>query len=284
MVFNCLVNGIVLGLTYGLIAIGLTLLLSVLRVFNFAHGELYMLGAVATYYINVTLGINYIVSIILSILIVGIIGIVIERILFRKVRGQLIASLVISLGLSLFIAGGTMIIFGEKSKGVPTVAEGSFEFLNQTVSMERITVAAASIILILGLHLFLKRTKLGIQMRATAQNSEAAALMGVNIDQVSSVGFAIAAALAAAAGALIAPLFFVSTSLGGPAIERAIVVIVLGGMGSIPGAILGGLLLGLINSFAASYLGGVSEMISFVFVIIILLLRPQGLVGVKGVD
>ncbi|MBA7599242.1 High-affinity branched-chain amino acid transport system permease protein LivH [subsurface metagenome] len=276
---HVLVNGLMLGMTYALIASGLTLIFGVMRIFNFAHGEFYMLGAFAAYYLFGMLGLNFFVTVLIAMLGIGLLGILIERVFFRPFRGQLLSSFIISLGLLIVMSGAALLIFGGQEKTVSTAFPGLVSFLGVTLSVERLVVLAFALVLLVGLYLFITRTRMGRTMRAVAQDSEAAAMQGVNINLICSLGFGLACALAAAAGTLLAPMRYVGPSIGGAIVIQAAIVIVLGGLGSIPGAVIGALLLGLVQSVCAVFMGQMVDLIGFVLVILVLLFRPKGLLG-----
>jgi len=273
------VNGLMLGLTYVLIASGFSLIYGIMRLLNFAHGEFYMLGAFATYLFCEHLGLNYFAAMALSMIIIAVLGILVYRYLFRPFRDQHDPSLVIALAVAMLIGGLALLIFGEKDKSVSPVFSGIIKVLGATLSMERIVVIIMAIILMAALTLYIKFSKTGQAMRAVAQDREAAALQGIGVDSTFTLCMAISSALAGAAGALLAPLFFVNPFLGMHAVLKALVVVVIGGLGSIPGAIAGGLLLGFVESFGNTFFGDITEILGFVIVMLVLLFRPQGLFG-----
>jgi branched-chain amino acid transport system permease protein len=274
-----LINGLMLGLTYVLIASGFSLIYGIMRLLNFAHGEFYMLGAFATYLLCEHLGLNYFAALLLSMILVAILGVMVYHFFFRPFRDQHDPSLVIALGVAMLIGGLSLLIFGEKDKSVAPVFSGVMKIFGATLSLERIAVIVMAILLMVALTLFIKFSKLGQAMRAVAQDREAAALQGIGVDSTFALCMAISSALAGAAGALLAPLFFVNPFLGMHAVLKALVVVVIGGLGSIPGAIAGGLLLGFVESVGNTFLGGATEMLGFIIVMIVLLVRPQGLFG-----
>ena len=273
------INGLMLGLTYVLIASGFSLIYGIMRLLNFAHGEFYMLGAFATYLLSEHLGLDYFTALILSMIIIAVLGMLVYRFFFRPFRDQHDPSLVIALGIAMLIGGLALLIFGEKDKSVSPVFSGVIQILGATLSVERMVVIFSAILLMTALTLFIKFSKTGQAMRAVAQDREAAALQGIGVDSTFMICMGISSALAGAAGALLAPLFFVNPFLGMHAVLKALVVVVIGGLGSIPGAIAGGLLLGFVESFGNTFLGDITEMLGFVMVMLVLLFRPQGLFG-----
>jgi len=273
------VNGLMLGLTYVLIASGFSLIYGIMRLLNFAHGEFYMLGAFATYLLCERLGVNYFAAMVLSMIIIAVLGILVYRFFYRPFRDQHDPSLVIALGIAMLIGGLALLVFGEKDKSISPVFSGVIKVLGATLSMERIVVIIMAVILMAALTFYIKFSKTGQAMRAVAQDREAAALQGIGVDSTFTLCMAISSALAGAAGALLAPLFFVNPFLGMHAVLKALVVVVIGGLGSIPGAIAGGLLLGFVESFGNTFLGDITEILGFVMVMQVLLFRPQGLFG-----
>ena len=273
------VNGLMLGLTYVLIASGFSLIYGIMRLLNFAHGEFYMLGAFATYLLCEHLGVHYFTALALSMVIIGILGVLVYRFFFRPFRDEHDPSLVIALGIAMLIGGLALIIFGEKDKSVAPVFSGVIQVWGATLSKERVAVIILAIVLMAALTLYIKFSKTGQAMRAVSQDREAAALQGIGVDSTFTLCMGISSALAGAAGALLAPLFYVNPFLGMHAVLKALVVVVIGGLGSIPGAIAGGLLLGFVESFGNTFFGDVTEILGFVIVMIVLLFRPQGLFG-----
>jgi branched-chain amino acid transport system permease protein len=273
------INGLMLGLTYVLIASGFSLIYGIMRLLNFAHGEFYMLGAFATYLLSEHLGLDYFTALILSMIIIAVLGMLVYRFFFRPFRDQHDPSLVIALGIAMLIGGLALLIFGEKDQSVSPVVSGVIQILGATLSVERMVVIFSAILLMTALTLFIKFSKTGQAMRAVSQDLEAAALQGIGVDSTFMLCMGISSALAGAAGALLAPLFFVNPFLGMHAVLKALVVVVIGGLGSIPGAIAGGLLLGFVESFGTTFLGDITEMMGFVMVMLVLLFRPQGLFG-----
>jgi branched-chain amino acid transport system permease protein len=274
-----LVNGLMLGLTYVLIASGFSLIYGIMRLLNFAHGEFYMLGAFATYLLCEHLGVHYFTALALSMVIIGFLGVLVYHFFFRPFRDEHDPSLVIALGIAMLIGGLALIIFGEKDQSVAPVFSGVIQIWGATLSKERVAVIVMAIVLMVALTLYIKFSKTGQAMRAVAQDREAAALQGIGVDSTFTLCMGISSALAGAAGALLAPLFYVNPFLGMHAVLKALVVVVIGGLGSIPGAIAGGLLLGFVESFGNTFLGDITEMLGFVMVMIVLLFRPQGLFG-----
>lgn len=268
-----------LGMTYVLIASGFSLIYGIMRLLNFAHGEFYMLGAFATYLLCERLGLDYFTAIALSMIIMAILGVLVYHVFFRPFRDQHDPSLVIALAIAMLIGGLGLLIFGDEDKSVPSPFPGVIKVLGVTLSMERIVVIIVAIILMATLTFYIKYSRMGQAMRAVSQDREAAALQGIGVNSTFTLCMAISSALAGAAGALLAPLFFVNPFIGMHAVLKALIVVVIGGLGSIPGAIAGGLLLGFVESIGNTFLGNITEMLGFVLVMVVLMFRPQGLFG-----
>ena len=267
-------------MVYILVALGLTLIFSILEIINFAHGEFYMLGGFVTYYAFGVLGLNYFATLGLAVLLVGTAGLVAERLVFRHLRGRTLNAFIVSLGLLWVLQASAQLTFGVLDKSVPSAFSGVVRLSGLVVSRERLVVIVVAVALMVGLYGFLKFTRAGHAMRAMAQDAEAAALQGVNIELVSALGFGIGCALAGAAGALLAPVFAVSPTMGALPVIKAFIIIIVGGMGSLPGAVLGGLLLGITEGIGTLFMSSAAvNLLGFLMVIAILLMRPRGLLG-----
>ena len=280
LLIQALLNGFGLAVVYVLVALGLTLIFSILEIINFAHGEFYMLGGFAAYYLCAVGGLNYVATLVLAVLLVGLAGVVAERLVFRHLRGKTLNAFIVSLGLLWVLQATAQLSFGVLDKSVPSAVSGIVRVGGVIVSRERLFVILTAVALIIGLYLFLKFTRTGQAMRAVAQDAEAAALQGINIELTSALGFGIGCALAGAAGALLAPIFAVSPTMGALPVVKAFIIIIVGGMGSLPGAVLGGLLLGAVEGVGTLFMSSAAvNILGFLMVIAILLLRPRGLLG-----
>jgi branched-chain amino acid transport system permease protein len=284
MTASLLVQSAVIGLSIGsiyiLMALGLTLMFGMMHIINFAHGAIYMLGAYVIYYVFFQGGAPYFAAFLGAMLLLGTFGYLVERSIYRPIKGGIEPTLVALLALSTFLEAAGYPVFGQLDKHVPPVFEGTRNVLGVMISVERLMIIPIAAALVVGLYLFIKKTKMGAAMRAIEQDKEAAALQGVNVHVVNGLAFAIGFALAAASGALIAPIFKLDPMMGDQPLLKAFIIIILGGLGSIPGAILGGLMLGLVDSTVATALGAEPAfLLSFVFIILLLLFRPAGLFG-----
>jgi len=279
IVLQVIVNGLVAGAIYTLVALGLTLVFGIGRVFNFAHGEFYMLGAFATYYASEYFHLPYFLSVIIAMLIVALIAVLIEAIFFRRVRGEFHAPMIISLGLTMVLSCAAFVVFGQQDKAVAGAVSGIINVLGITISTERVATIIVALILLLGLYVFLRRTKAGQALQAVAQDSEAAAVQGIDANHISSLSFAISGLLAGAAGALIAPLFTINSFMGSAVIFKIAGIVIIGGMGSLGGAMLGGFFWGMTESIAATLIGINAQLVVFGALAVVLLLRPKGFFG-----
>lgn len=274
------VIGLSIGSIYILMALGLSLMFGMMHIINFAHGAIYMLGAFVIYYVFFQWGTPYFFAFLLAMLLLGTFGFLVERCVYRPIKGGIEPTLVALLALTTFLQAAGYPVFGPLDKHVPSVFEGTRNILGVMVSVERLMVIPIASALVVGLYLFINKTKTGSAMRAIEQDKEAAALQGVNVHVVNGLAFAIGFALAAASGALMAPIFKLDPMMGEQPLLKAFIIIILGGLGSIPGAILGGLMLGLIDSIVATALGAEPAfLLSFVFIILLLLFKPTGLFG-----
>jgi branched-chain amino acid transport system permease protein len=284
MTFALFVQSTVIGLSVGsiyiLMALGLTLMFGMMHIINFAHGAIYMLGAFVIYYFFAQWGTPYFVAFLLAMVLLGVFGFCVERYIYRTVRGGIEPTLVALLALTTFLQAAGYPVFGPLDKDVPSVFTGTHNVLGVSVSAERLVIIPAAAVLVLALYLFINKTKVGGAMRAIEQDKEAASLQGVNVHFVNALAFAVGFALAAASGALMAPIFKLDPMMGEQPLLKAFIIIILGGLGSIPGAILGGLMLGFVDSIVATALGvEPAFLLSFVFIILLLLFKPNGLFG-----
>jgi len=277
---QAIANGFALGWMYVLIALGLTLILSIMGILQLAHGEVYMIGAYVTYFLCVSLGVNLYASMIISMIVMGVFGVILEKFLFRPAQRQILPPIVVSLGLTLILMSFAVTQFGLKEKSIPRLAEGSIMFFDSAVPKDRIIAVGFAVALLLLLYLFLKRTKYGQAMIASAQSPEGALLRGINPNRMSSLAMAIGCALAAAGGTLAGSILMLNPSMGTFPLMKGLVIIVLGGMGSLLGAAVGGIILGLIDGILpVAFEPGITSVAPFIIVIIILLVKPQGLFG-----
>ena len=282
--FQQVVNGIMLGAVYSLVALGLTLIYGILHVPNFAHGAMYMWAAFTALFMVINFHTNYWVSLVIAMIVLGLVGVGAERVVYRPLRDvPHINSFIAAIGLILVMESLSLIVWGADFRRFPPVYEQPIHVLGVAVTLQRLLVIVASALFILLLQLFIKRTWMGATIEAVAQNPEGAQLVGISIDRVSSLTFGIGTASAAAAATLIAPIFLVYPTMGSMPNLKAFVVIIIGGMGSIPGAVIGGFMLGLIESLGGGYIStDYKDLFAFGALVTFLTLRPTGLFG-KGV-
>jgi branched-chain amino acid transport system permease protein len=274
-----LIDSLVLSSMYILMALGLVLLFSIMGILNFAHGQFYMLGAYVVFYGFQQAGINFFVSLVGAAVVIGLLGLVLERYIMRPI-GQPLQIVVVTIGLSSVFEGVITLIAGPAPKSVATSFPGTFTLGNISLSNERIATVVIAIMLIVALYVFIQKTKFGLAMRASAQQPTAAGLFGIHVQRIASIVMGIGCGLAALAGGIMAPMFYVDPWIGAAPMTFALLAIVIGGMGSLGGAVVGGLILGMAGSIIAYYIGFWSQLLSFGLVIAILLIRPEGLFGV----
>jgi branched-chain amino acid transport system permease protein len=277
---QALVSGLESGCLYILVALGLTLILGIMKTVNFAHGEFVMLGAYFTFYFYSGTDMNYPVAFLLTLVTMFGLGFALDKALFRPVRGNMLAGFILTLGISIFLLNLGFIVFGTKSRGISGVFSGLVELGSVHTSVERIATSAIALSLMAVLLLIIYRTKLGRAFRAVAIDSEAAQLQGVNTSMISSLCLAISLILAGAAGGLLGVVFNVYPTMGTRATGLAFVIIVTGGLGSVPGAILAALVIGLVESLVSTYIGGdISWGVIFLVALLTIAFKPKGLLG-----
>ncbi|MGB6067162.1 MAG: branched-chain amino acid ABC transporter permease [Desulfomonilaceae bacterium] len=274
-------NGIMLGSTYAIVALGLTLVFGILNVPNFAHGHLYMLGAYISFFLMNLYGFGYWTALIASMMLLAAVGMVIERLVFRPLQGKPhINSFISAIGALMILETGVITLWGPQGQRIDIPYPGSVDVLGITMTYQRLLVIGAAIVLIVLLQILIKKTTPGTTIEAVAQNREGAMLVGINVNRVFSLTFAISAATAAAAACLVAPIFMISPTMGALLGMKAFIIVILGGLGSIPGAILGGYMLGLIETLGGGYLSAAyKDVYAFGALILILAIRPTGLFG-----
>jgi len=276
------VNGLVMGGVYALMALGLTLIFGILDQVNFAHGELYMIGAYATFYFSDFLGGSYFFAMIFAMVAVAFLGIFYEWLLFRPLRGMgHLPAIISSLGASIFLWNLGLQIFGSTPRQMRTgLSEIALSFGGISLTVQRLLVLCVALALIFLLYLMIMKTRMGKAMRATAQDPEVAALLGIDINRIAEMTFIIGGALAAAAGALIGPIFLIYPAMGLMACLKAFVVVILGGLGNVVGAVVAGFGLGVIESLGAGFISSAyKDFFAFLVLILVLWARPEGILG-----
>ena len=273
-------NGLVIGAMYMLMAVGFTLTFGIMRVVNFAHGEFYMLGAFTGFFTYVYWEMPFVICLTIAALTIGILGMLIERTLIQPFRSDEMSGMIATLAISVIIQNGAVLLWGPAPRAMPDIVTGTLAIGPFSFPWSRLVVIAAAALIFLVFWIFMQRTRLGRAMRAVAQDTETALIQGIRVNYIYPLAFGISVALAALAGALMGPVFSVSPFVGSTPMLKAFVVVILGGLGSVPGAVVGGLMLGMIESFTATTFGSlVSDILQLLLVILILLVRPSGLLG-----
>lgn len=286
MFLQQLINGIALGSTYALIALGYTMVYGIIALINFAHGEIFMAGAFVGLLMVGVFKLNIFLAMAIAMVFCMVMGVVIEFIAYRPLRkSSRLSALISAIGVSTFLSSLALMVFGANAKGFPDQAFHSRQLHigNADISTLQILIIGVSALLMIGLEFIVQKTKIGKAMRATSEDYNTAALMGVNVNFVISFTFALGSALAAAGGVLVGLLFnAVSFNMGLMAGLKAFAAAVLGGIGSIPGAMLGGLLLGVTEVFGVAIgYSSYRDAIAFTILVLVLLVRPTGLLGRK---
>ena len=275
-----LLNALMLGGTYALLGIGLTMIFGIMRVVNFTHGELYTFGAYMVFFFAMTLSTNFFLALVFAMALGVALGAAIEFVLLRPLRDANIdTTMLIMIGAWIALQNSEQLVWTGVAKSVihPFPAE-PVVLGPLSVSWIRIFVFCVAILLIVGAHLLIHRTRLGKAMRSTFQDRETAALMGVNINAIHTATFALGSGLAAAAGALLGPVFVLVPGMGDMAALKSFAIVILGGLGSFKGATLGGFMLALVEELGAGYISsGYRDAMGFLIIIVVLIFRPTGL-------
>jgi len=281
-----IVNGLYLGAQYALIALGLTLIFSLMNVLNFAHGQMYVLGGFITYTVVAQFELPFIVGLFFSALVLALVGALVEKYLFRPVikksrREE--STMLLAAGIAFFLDAVILLLFGEKQRGVPKIIDGvlNWDFI-VVMPYDRILIGGLAILMIAAFILFMQYSRAGRAMRALAQDKVAATLMGVAVDRYAMLGFALGAALAGLVGGLLVTIAGINLGMGGPASIKAFMMIMIGGAGVISGAIAGGFILGMMESVGLTVLseyGDITYLVIFASLMVFLSFRPQGLMG-----
>jgi branched-chain amino acid transport system permease protein len=285
ILLQLIVNGLLLGGIYALISIGLTLIFGVVRVINFAHGEFLMLSMYITYFSYTFLGMNPYLSLVVGVPLMFFTGMAIDQLIIRPLReAPAYMQVFATVGLSIVLLNLALFLFtGDYQSIHMAFAEKTFRLGSLSLSYAKLVIFFSSILVSIGLFLLLQYTNIGKQIRAIAQDRMAAKLMGINLNRIYMLTFAIGTALVAIAGGLILPVYYVFPSVGVYFVLTAFVVVVLGGMGNMVGALLGGFIIGITDSLSGYYIDpSLKEVVSFIIFLIVLLIRPSGLMGIVG--
>jgi branched-chain amino acid transport system permease protein len=279
------VSGAVAGSLYALMASGLSLVWGTLRMFNFAHGTLLMLGAYTAWYLSNGKGLDLGLAIGIpgSMLVMAVVGVLLYYLLVHRFVGRPGADLVViitTIAGATFLQNFAQLIFGPRYKQLDRVAKGQVEFLNTAVGLQEMIIIVLTPVTLIALALLLKRTKIGLAIRAVEQNQDSATLAGVNVGTVYPLVFAVSAVLAALAGIMLSGLFFITPVMGNDPLLKAFIVVVFGGLGSLPGTVAGAYVIGLIEAFAVFVVGLYwAPVVLFAVLIIVMIVRPNGLMG-----
>lgn len=280
MLWQEIVNGLSAAGIYILVSLGLTLVMSIMNIVQLAHGEIYMISAYIMYFLLISCGFPFWSSFGITVVLIGVGGIFLERIFFRPFFEKPDRALIISVGLILALQNIVLSIAGGVPRSFDSPLQGVFKIGRICLSWERVGIILLSLVLVGVLFLFLKKTKTGLAMMAIPQDRIGAQLQGIDIEKLSAMAMAIGCALAAVAGVSVGALFSISPTIGSFALMKGIAVIILGGLGSLKGAVLGGLILGLMDGivplFSSPY---TSNILTLATVVIILLIKPEGLLG-----
>lgn len=279
------VNGLVLGTTLAMFVLGFSLLMGVIQIFNMAHAAFYATSGMGIWWLSQRADLNYWLTIIIVVAGMGLIGIIVERIVYRPFRGNLMQGIVVAMGFMFFMDGALRVTLIETEisltqKAIPNIMDGVLHFGGADIAKDRVLIICISVLVILAVMLFLSRTKTGWAIQATAMDSEASLLQGIRVGTVSMIVMMVATMLVAAAAGLMGPVYGAHPGGGFEWLMKGMVAITLGGLGSIGGTLWACLILGLVESYATTKIGG-NEAIIILFAIlaVILLFRPTGLAG-----
>lgn len=280
MLGQVILNGLSLSAVYVLMALGFTLIFGIMRIVNFAHGELCMLGGFTLLYLFGSLKLPFLVALVLSVIVTAVVALPIERLVFRPFYGKELPGMIATLGLSVVLQHAAVIKWGTHEQSIPASVTDSLRFGGVIFPLDKLVVILISLVALGAFYAFMRFTKLGLAMRAAAQDFEVARTQGIPSGRVYTLAFAVATMLAALAGGLLGQLYSLSPFMGHLPLLKAFIVVILGGLGSIPGAMVGGLLMGMMESAVQTYVGGAaSDFIAFGVIMALLLWRPWGLMG-----
>lgn len=274
------INGVLAGSMYIIMALGFTLIFGIMRIVNFAHGEFYMIGAVTVLILFGNLGIPFFLAVMAAGVITAIIGVIAERFLLRPLVGQELQCMIMTLAIGIVLKSLALMLLGPADQSTPRPFSGTWNLGASVIPWDRTMVAISAFVILGTFYAFLKHSRLGLAMQAVAQDRQTASLMGVESGLIYASAFGIGCLLAGLAGGLMAPIYTIEPYMGLMPMLKAFVVVILGGLGSIPGAILGGMLIGLSESILATTFNSTVAMIAtFGVVALVVLIKPSGLMG-----
>jgi branched-chain amino acid transport system permease protein len=281
LVAQAVVNGLVVGMLYLLMAIGFTLAFGVMRIVNFAHGQFYMVGAVTAYVCCARFSIPFTAAIAIAAVVALVLGAVVERGVLHSFRSDQLNGMIATIGVGMVVENAALWVFGPNPLSLDSGVSGILRVGPFFLPAARVFAIALSAAVLVVFLWFMQRTRTGRAIRAVVQDREMAKVCGIRAQLIYPLGFALGVVLAATAGAIMAPLFSVSPFMGSTPLLKAFIVVILGGLGSIPGAALASLLLGVIESVTSTFVSAsVADMLQFALVIVIMLVRPGGLLGI----
>ena len=282
LLWQTAINAMYAASYMSLIAVGLVMIFGVMGVINFAHGELYMVGAYCVVFLYAQEKFPFLLAVAAGLVFVGIVGLVMERTMFRPLRDNPLSGLIASIGFLLILQTLVVLGFGRRMGHVPPPTQEKLEIFGAVLTHQRLLVIVAAILLLFALWAFLKRTKFGWALRACAQDAEAAALQGISMNQTARIAMFIGAGLAGVAGALTAPLVSPSPYIGHSVIVTAFIIIIVGGIGSLEGAVIAAVLYAFVHTFVTTFFDGViANIVGLALMLGVLVVRPTGLFGAK---
>jgi branched-chain amino acid transport system permease protein len=286
LIIQTIANAVIASSFTAIIAVGLVLIVGVMQIVNFAHGELYMVGAYTLWYLYMEASFPFVVAVLCAVAVPMLVGLVMERLLFRNMRGNLMGALILSVGMVFILQVTAVWLFGEglmKHIDAPmTDVWNVFGLEKAVVAHQRLLVLAVSGAIMVSFWLVLKKTKLGWALRACTQDPEAAALQGISIGKVSIIAMAISAGMAGIGGAMMAPLIIVDPHMGHTVIITAFIVMIVGGMGSLEGAVIAAVLYSFINTFITTFADGTLATIAgLLLMLLVLMVKPTGIMGTR---
>jgi branched-chain amino acid transport system permease protein len=276
--FQCLVNGLAIGGIYAVIAAGFTLVLGIMRIFNFAHAEFYMVGAFVTYAVCEVFHLNYAIALVAALLTMALLGVILQRFIIRYTYAGFFHTVLATIAFSVIITQSAVITYGKTDRFMSPVVTGRTEIGGVVIANDKLLLIFLAMIIIVGLYYFMK-LKIGKAMRAVAEDQETAGLQGINVRQIFIVTMALGCGLAGISGGLIVPTLAAYAGMGHAIFVKILLVIIIGGMGSMPGSLLAAFVIGLIESFGYQFFGAFNELVLLCCLIPLLYFRPGGLLG-----